>query len=136
VSGDDLRARARENSESTPVPPEWGEGVELEEGSGEFYGRYRGIGTDPAFKSPAVLLWDEAGEKLFIWTCARLDRELERERPEIGADIAIYRGPNYLTQYDRAEGRDPTGLGYGVATAPNPAPLPAADDDSADDIPF
>lgn len=131
---DDLLARARESSEGAVVPADWGEVVELEEDGGEFYGRYRGTAADPAFKSAVVLLWDEDGGERFMWTNVRLDRELERESPAIGATIAIFRGPNYETKHDRAEGGEPTGLGLGVACEQNDAPLPGADD--GDDIPF
>jgi hypothetical protein len=129
-----LLARAKESSEGAVVPAEWGEVVELEEDCGEFFGRYRGTAADSAFKSAVILLWDEDNAERFIWTCARLDKELERVSPAIGATIAIFRGPNYESKHDKAEGREPTGLGYGVACESNDAPIPGADAD--DGIPF
>jgi hypothetical protein len=138
---DGLVARAKESSEGPVTPDSWGELVEIEVGE-SFIGRYRGSDTAKGFKSSAYLLWDMAGDLRFIFACARLDKELMRESPEIGATVAIFRSENYESQYDCAEGREPTGLAYGVASEPNPAPLPAEPTDQPgqlgpdDELPF
>jgi hypothetical protein len=129
---DDLVELARQRSEGLIAPGTWGRELEIQEDGGVFAGRYRGSDQQAGFKSTAYLFWGEGGELRFVFSCARLDAEFERETPNIGDDVVLYRGPNYKTKYDRDETKAPTGLAYGMATRPNPAALPdepANDDD-------
>jgi hypothetical protein len=118
---DDLIERARENAESGGgAPPEWGERIALDIDEA-IRGRHRG--HEEGGKSGAYLLWDTDEEARYIWGCASLDREYDREQPAVGDDVVIARKENYRTQYD-APDDDPSGLSYGVATRKNEGPLP------------
>jgi hypothetical protein len=140
---DELLARAKESSEGPVVPDCWGEVVEMEVGD-HFVGRYRGTDTAEGFRSAAYLFWDSDNALRFIFACARLDKEFTRESPAIGTTVAIFRSENYESKYDRAEGREPTGLAYGVATEPSDDPLPSEEVDNpalgqpkaGDELPF
>jgi hypothetical protein len=125
--GDDLHGRARESAKGFVVPDEWGEQVQLEVG-GYFDGRHRGWSDEG--KSGAWLLWDGDGEPCFIWSNFRLRQAYEREKPNVGDRVVVFRDENYHTQYD--EPGEATGLGYGAACEPCGDPLP----DFGDGIPF
>jgi hypothetical protein len=131
---DDLVARAQQSADSGGTPEEWGLRIDLEPGE-TFRGRHRGY--EDGGKSGAYLAWDEEGAERFIWSCASLVREYDRERPEVGADVAIVRTENYRTQYDDPTD-EPSGKSYGVATRENKSPLPGSSSQPAggDDIPF
>jgi hypothetical protein len=114
---DELIARAKERSEASPVPEEWGYRIKLEPND-VFTGRWRGEVADEQNDNRRVfLLWDEAGEKAFSRFYAALGREIDRVKPKIGETIVIYRGEDYV-------GQQGTGFAYGVETEPNDAPLP------------
>lgn len=126
MSTDDLRRRAAASAKGGAAPAEWGDEVRLEVGD-FFEGRFRGHAEGG--KSGAWLFWDAAGQLVFLWGCARLDSGFEREQPNVGDSVAVFRDENYKTRYDD-EG-EASGLGYGVATRPCSDPLP-----DADGIPF
>jgi hypothetical protein len=131
---DELEQRARTSAESGGTPAEWGLRIDLEVGE-TFRGRDRG-GWVEGGKSGAYLLWDLDGVERFIWSCASLAREYDRELPSLGADVVISRSENYRTKYDDEDG-EPTGLSYGVATRANDSPLPGAEDgQDVEPLPF
>jgi hypothetical protein len=120
---DELERRSQESAEGGGVPAGWGSRVDL--GVGEsFRGRYRG--REAGGKSGAFLLWDAHGQEMFIWSCASLEREFERENPNVGDDVVISRAENYRTRYD-GDGDAPSGLSYGVAARENDSDLPSGD---------
>jgi hypothetical protein len=128
----DLRARAKESEKGFIVPDEWGEQVQLEVG-GYFEGRHRGFAEGG--KTGAWLAWDSTGGLCFIWNCYRLQQGYDREKPNIGDRVVIFRDSDYRTKYDD-EG-EASGLGFGLACEPCSDPLPesgAPEDD--DGIPF
>jgi hypothetical protein len=119
---DDLRRRARENAQGTPIPEEWGTSVSLEVGD-EFIGRCRGKDVDQREK-PIYLFWDDDEEPRFFWHSYRLEQGMEREGWSIGDGALIFRTDNYETRYDKPG--EPTGLAYGVAIERNDEPLRTA----------
>ena len=128
---DELEARAQESAESGGVPANWGRRIDLEVGE-SFRGRDRG-GYEEGGKSGAFLLWDSDGEERFIWSCASLKREYERESPSIGGDVVISRAENYHSQYD--DPGEATGLSFGVASRENKSELPGGGQPDGDDEP-
>jgi hypothetical protein len=131
VSGDgwdELERRAQESAESGGVPAGWGSKIDLDVGD-TFRGRHRG--HEEGGKSGGWLAWDADGEPRYIWGCASLDREYDREQPNVGDDVAIVRSENYRTRFDDPDD-DPTGLSYGVATRENKSPLPESDSGGVD----
>jgi hypothetical protein len=134
---DELVERAKGSAQGGGTPAEWGTKIDLEVGE-TFRGRHRG--HEEGGKSGAYLAWDTEQQERFIWACAALDREYDRERPGLGDDVAIAREGNYRTRFDDP-GDEPTGLSYGVATRTNSEPLPELATDASepagpDDIPF
>jgi hypothetical protein len=123
---DELIERAKESAQGGGVPANWGSKVELEPGD-TFRGRHRG--HEEGGKSGAYLFWDTDQEERFIWGCASLDREYEREQPSLGADVVVVREENYRTRFDDPED-EPSGLSYGVATRENNEPVPGSDQDA------
>jgi hypothetical protein len=131
-AGEDLIRRAQENVKGQPVeiPDSFGERLDHEEESIVLdRGRYRGKGTYKAEKDGreehriAHLFWGANDDPVWLSSYSRLDQEMERECPVIGARISIYRGANYKTKY----GTD--GYTFGVASEPCSDPLP---DDEAE----
>ena len=134
---DDLIARAKERTEASPTPEEWGYRIALENGD-HYLGRWRGDAVDENNSNgPIYLAWDQDGEPCYSRHYAALERELDAVRPlEIGTTVVIARGDNYRTKYD-GPSDEPSGFTFGVVAEPNESPLPEADDQSADDgIPF
>jgi hypothetical protein len=129
-----LIERARARSQGAGVPESWGRLIQLEPDGDPFVGRHRGVDSAEGFNSGVYLLWDEAGELCFIWSCYRLNREYEREQPAAGADVVIVRAANYRTKYDVAG--EATGLNYTVESEPNSAPLPDEPARDGDALPF
>jgi hypothetical protein len=128
---DGLHDRARESAKGFVVPDEWGEQIQLE--VGEFFdGRHRGWSDEG--KSGAWLLWDGEDEPCFFWGCFRLRQAYEREKPNIGDRVSIFRDENYRTSHDD-EG-EASGLGYGVACEPCADPLPEGGAPDDHGIPF
>jgi hypothetical protein len=128
-----LRKRARDSAQGFVAPPTWGEQIQLE--VDEFFdGRHREW-TDEGGRSGAWLLWNEVGEPCFIFGCYRLRQAFEREKPNLGDRVSIYRDENYHSSYD--EPGEATGLGYGAACEPCNDPPPESDAPEDDDgIPF
>jgi hypothetical protein len=120
---DELERRSQESAEGGGVPAGWGSRVALDIGE-SFRGRYRG--REDGGKSGGFLLWDGDGQEVFVWSCASLEREFEREKPNVGDDVVISRAENYRTRYD-GEADHPSGLSYGVATRENKSDLPSRD---------
>jgi hypothetical protein len=118
---DELDARAKKSAESGGVPEHWGVRADVEVGE-QARGRHRG--HEEGGKSGAYLLWID-GDERYIWGCTSLDREYDREKPNIGDDVVIAREANYRTQYD-GPNDEPTGKSYGVATRENKSPLPGS----------
>jgi hypothetical protein len=132
VSGggwDELEQRARESADSGGTPAEWGKKIDLEVGE-TFRGLHRGY--EEGGKSGAYLAWDEDGEPRFIWSCASLQREYDRENPSVGDDVAIVRAENYRTRFDD-DLDDPSGKSFGVAAGENRSPVPGAGTPPSDD---
>jgi hypothetical protein len=137
---DELRRRARENAQKTPLPEEWGTAVSLEVDD-EFEGRYRGRDTDQR-GNPVYLFWDEDGELRFFWHAYRLEQGMDNEKPEVGDTVFVFRDENYETRFDKTG--EASGIAYGVAVERNEAPLPDAaaskpepgPSEDGDDIPF
>jgi hypothetical protein len=130
-SWSELLSRAKERADTRVVSGEYGYRVALEEEE-SFLGRWRGKAVDENW-TPArevYLLWDSDDQPCFSRYYAALGRELERVKPAVGDRVAIYRGVDYTTQ----DGN--TGYSFGVEAEPCEDPLPGADDEKRDGIPF
>lgn len=130
-SWSELLSRAKERADARGVPGEFGYRIQLGEEE-SFLGRWRGKGVDENW-TPArevFFFWDADDQPCFSRYYAALARELERVQPAVGDRIAVHRGVDYTT----AEGN--TGYSFGVEAEPSDAPLPDADDDKGDGVPF
>lgn len=124
---DDLLNEARERAEQADGGG-WGYRVTLDEGA-SFRGRWRGQETTDGMNGPqpVYLLWDKDGAECFMYgSHKRLLREIERATPDIGYDVAIWRGDDEFTN-----GR--VAFRYGVAVRPNMDALPVAPEDPTAD---
>jgi hypothetical protein len=95
---DELIARARERSEGSIAPEEWGELLELDEDGGSFVGRYVGQAVDERWDPPRTvyLFIDEQDAPCYMPTRFRLEQEMSRVA--VGETVAVYRGPDVETK--------------------------------------
>jgi hypothetical protein len=125
---DELERRAHESATGGGgAPAEWGAQVVVEVGE-TFRGRVRHADWVEGGRSGGFLVWDGSGNDRYIWSCTSLRREWGREKPSVGDDLVVSRGPNYRSRFDDTEDA-PSGLSYGVATRENRLPLPAEEPD-------
>jgi hypothetical protein len=82
-------------------------------------GRYRGQAVDDTYDAARVvyLFWGENGERCYMRHRFRLGQELEPAKPQIGDIVAVYRGPDYVTQAGNS------GHAYGVEVEQSDEPL-------------
>jgi hypothetical protein len=98
VNRDELIARARERSEGSVAPEDWGELLELDEDGGSFVGRYVGEAVDDRWEPARTvyLFIDERDAPCYMPARFRLEQEMARVTP--GETVAIYRGPDAETK--------------------------------------
>jgi hypothetical protein len=135
---DDMIARARERATGPERDGEWGDKIDTLEDTGDvFGGRYRGVAEDENYRGHGRrvhLYWNDQDEPVWYRGKWGLNREMDREKPNVGDRIVVVVG-------DAWEGKDGiSGFYFGVESEPCSDPLPgseAPDDPQSDDaIPF
>lgn len=125
---EDLLNEARDRAEQSGDGGGWGYRITLDEGA-SWQGRWRGQETTDGMNGPqpVYLLWDGDGALCFMYGAhKRLVREVERTQPDVGYDVAIWRGEDQVSNGRAA-------FAYGVAVRPNMDALPTVPDDPTAD---
>jgi hypothetical protein len=123
VNREDLIERARERSEGSVAPEDWGELLELDEDGGSFVGRYVGEAIDERWEPARTvyLFIDEQDAPCYMPARFRLEQEMARVSS--GETVAIYRGPDAETRTGN------TVHTYGVESEPASTPAQPTEDD-------
>lgn len=127
------RARLTEQQEAGDVNASLGEEMTPEPG-GHLAGRWRGKGQMATKRGTidVYLVWNRDGAPGFLYQSARLVREVDAERPEVGDRVLVLRGE---TEEFEKDGETHQVFPYVLRREPCSDPLP--DGTAADDgIPF
>lgn len=104
-----------------------------------FAGRWRGVGRmlTKHGERDVFLVWDNDGKPGFLYRHARLMLEVDAERPEVGDEVLVLRGPTEFFEKD-GERREvfPYVLRKRACSDPLPGEPVNAGQPDGDDIPF